>query len=95
MKLKIPIAELPELPELPERQIKPNRRRWTAERRGLRRNLELSINGVLKGLNPELSIKGVLKGLLAFLQYFKFMNWWFRFFDVTNRLKDTLNNLLS
>ena len=70
-KLKILIAELPELPE--ERQIKPKRRPWTAERRGLRRNLELSINGVLKGL-------------LAFLQYFEFVNWWFRFFDVTNRL---------
>ena len=47
--LKIPIAELPEW------QIKTNRRQWVAEWRGLRWNLELSINK----LNPQWpAIKG-------------------------------------
>ena len=29
----------------------------------------------------------ILKALIDILQHFKFVNWWFRFFDVTNRLE--------
>ena len=44
---------------------------------------------VMNGQRP-----GILKGSLAFLQYFKFVNWWIRgfVFNVTNRLSTRQRN---